>query len=748
MTSSPSHRSPAPSSSSDSVIQLDFRSLFYSLRERAWLVALCFVVAGGAAFAYLQRAPRIFESQVVLQVEQEEQKILNIEQLQTENLQTIELMKTIEQTLQNRALIERVFDTLQLGKSPRFVDPTQTPAPSREDLIKRMEQMVSVKLRRGTRLIDIRVEHTDAALTASIANALVKEFIRLNFEQNVAASEVANEFLSNESRRLKKKLEASEQALQAYKEQTKSASLEERQNIVVEKLKELSQKVTAAKSTRIEKESDYNQVQRLGNNPEALMVLPAVANDTAVMQIRGQLAKAESELATVKQRYKDKHPRYLQAQSQVAEWSNSLTKAVLNVPPTIRSAFESAKAAEEALDRALKEQEAAAIDLNKLALTFNTLAREVTSDRDLYESVQKRIKETGVTKELKPSKVRIIQEASIPEKPVRPQPIKIAALALFAGLAGGIGLVFFLNTIDRSLKTVDEAESYLDLPVLATVPKLTGEGRSEQRRLIVAEDGDCPEAEAFRTLRTSLSMLGRKDERRVFLFTSAIPAEGKTFCSMNYAASLAQQGLRTVVIDCDLRRPMVEKSLARSNHRGFGVTDFITGQKPLEAILFPTQVDNLFYIPAGTHCPNPAELLAKTGVDGLIDEALLQFDRVIVDSPPIHAVSDTLLILNRVQTLCLVMKARRTARNAIRRAAQLLLEADAPLAGVIMNQMPRTRGGYYYDSYYSYSYYGYYSDQEKGSGKSKAKSKGKSKSRRRNPEQEQDKDQRPDKIAA
>ncbi len=714
MTRPPSTRHHAHS---DQVLQVDFRALYYSLRERAWLVVLCLVVAGAAAFAYLERAPKIFESQVVLQVEQEEQKILNIEQLQTENLQTLELLKTIEQTLQNRALIERVFDTLRLEKNRRFVDLAQTPAPTREELLKRMEKMISVKLRRGTRLIDIFVDHTDAALTAAVANGLVKEFIRLNFEQNVAAAEVANEFLSTEAKRLRLRLQLSENALQAYKEQTRSASLEERQNIVVEKLKELSQKVTAAKSARIEKESDYNQIQSLGTNANALMMLPAVANDPAVMQNRGQLAKAESELATVKQRYLMKHPRFLQAASAVDEWRMSLERAILNVPSTIRSSFESARAAEQALDAALKEQEVAAIELNKLALQFNSLSRDVNSDRELFDAVQKRIKETSVTKELKPSKVRVIQEASIPEKPVRPQPIKIIALALIAGLGGGIGLIFLLNAIDRSLRTVDETEQYLNLPVLATVPKLSGDGRAEQRRLIVAEEGDGPEAEAFRTLRTSLSMLGRKDERRVFLFTSAVPAEGKTFCSMNYGASLAQQGLRTVVIDCDLRRPMVEKSLARSNHRGFGVTDFLTCQKAFEDILFPTQVENLSYIPAGTHCPNPAELLAKTGIDGLVDEALKHFDRVIVDSPPIHAVSDTLLILNRVQTVCVVLKSRRTARNAIRRAAQLLQEAEAPLAGVIMNQMPRSRGGYYYDSYYSYSYYGYYSDKEKGKSK-------------------------------
>ena len=717
MTPSHPNRSTAHN---EQVLQLDFRSIYYSIRERVWLVALCFVVAGAAAFAYLKRTPKVFESQVVLQVEQEEQKILNIEQVQSENLQTLELMKTIEQTLQNRALLERVFERLNLAKNPSFNMPQNGVRQTREELLKELDELVTVKLRRGTRLIDIRVEHTDAALTASIGNSLVREYLRMNFEQNSAASEVANEFLSTELKRLRTRLALSENALQSYKEKTKSASLEERQNIVVEKLKELSQKVTTAKSVRIEKEAEYNQVQRLGQDPAALMVLSAVAGNPTVTEIRSNIGRVESELALVKLRYKEKHPRYAQAVSQLEESRNMLTKAILNVPATIRSAYESARASEEALEHALREQETAAIELNKLALEFNSLAREVESDRSLYEAVQKRIKETAVTKELKPSKIRIIQEASVPEKPVRPKPLKVVLLALMGGLMGGVGLVFLLNALDRSVKTVDEAETYLNLPVLATVPKLAGRNQSEQRRLIVEEDNNSPEAEAFRTLRTSLSMLGRKDERRVYLFTSAIPAEGKTFCSMNYGVTLAQQGLRTVVIDCDLRRPMVEKSLARTNQRGFGVTDFLTAQKSFTEILFQTQVENLSYIPAGTHCPNPAELLAKTGVDGLIDEALLQFDRVIIDSPPIHAVSDTLLILNRVQTVCLVMKARRTAKNAIRRAAQLLLEADAPLAGVIMNQMPRSwSGGYYYDSYYSYSYYGHYSDGKKRKGAKK-----------------------------
>jgi capsular exopolysaccharide synthesis family protein len=391
-----------------------------------------------------------------------------------------------------------------------------------------------------------------------------------------------------------------------------------------------------------------------------------------------------------------------------------MQRAILNVPQTIRSAYESAKVSEEALEQALREQETTALALNKTAIRYNVLARDVETDRAMYQSVLSRIKETSVTKEMKPSNVRIVQPATVPEKPVKPEKAKIIMLGILASLSLSVMLVFFLNSLDRSIKTVDQAEDYLELPVLSAIPKFVGVPE-DQRKLIVADEAKSVEAESFRTLRTALSMLGRKEDRRVYLFTSALPAEGKTFCSLNYALSLAQQGLNTLVIDCDLRRPMVEKSLLNTGKRGLGLTDYLTGQKTLSEVVHTTEHENFCYLPAGTHSPNPAELLAKTGIDGLLEAALQRFDRVVIDSAPIHAVSDTLLILNRVQTLCLVVRARRTPRNSVLRAVQILREAEAPLAGVILNLLPRSRGRgyyYYYDSYYDYAYRGNYGEKK------------------------------------
>jgi succinoglycan biosynthesis transport protein ExoP len=212
-------------------------------------------------------------------------------------------------------------------------------------------------------------------------------------------------------------------------------------------------------------------------------------------------------------------------------------------------------------------------------------------------------------------------------------------------------------------------------------------------------------------LRVSLSMLGKAEARKVFLFTSAVPSEGKTFSSLNYSASLAQQGLRTLLIDADLRKPAVQDYFGSNGDLG-GVTDYLTGQKKFGEIVQTSKLERLSYITAGTTAPNPAELLAQGGFSGLLDEAVKHFDRVVVDSAPIHAVSDTLLLVANVQTVCIVARAAKTPRKSIQRAIYLVQKAGGPVAGIVLNRLPRRGGagyGYYYNAYYDYSYYGKYS---------------------------------------
>jgi capsular exopolysaccharide synthesis family protein len=369
----------------------------------------------------------------------------------------------------------------------------------------------------------------------------------------------------------------------------------------------------------------------------------------------------------------------------------------------------SAQTAGEALEKTLAVQETAALELSKLAIQYGVLSREVESDRALYESVLSRMKETSITKEVQPNRIRIQQAAFPPDKPSSPKKLMILVLAVLAGISSGLFLVVGLSSLDTSVRTVDEIEAMLRLPVLSAIPQIK-EVQKGREIVVVAEDAKSGGAEAFRSLRASLSMLGRIEDRRTFLFTSAVPEEGKTFCSINFAASLAQLGLKTLLIDADLRRPAVEHNLTGSRNGSIGVTDYLIGQKKLDEIVQATKVANLCFLSGGTTAPNPAELLANTGLKDLLAEALQKYDRVVVDSAPIHAVSDTLLLVKNVQTVCLVVRAVSTPRRAITRCVQALVGAGTPLAGVVLNRMPRRRSlghGYYYD----YSYHGEYSKE-------------------------------------
>jgi len=302
--------------------------------------------------------------------------------------------------------------------------------------------------------------------------------------------------------------------------------------------------------------------------------------------------------------------------------------------------------------------------------------------------------------------VQLRDRAMVPTTPIWPKKTTLMVRGVLAGVVVGVLLALGLNALDSSIKTVDEAEEYLHLPVLSAVPKI-----KVHQVLVARENAKSPAAEGFRTLRTSVSMLGRAEQRRTFLFTSAVPEEGKTFCSLNFAVTLAQQGLKTLVIDGDLRRPSIERSVLPKGDRRAGVTDYLTGTRKLEEIVHGHEQQNLFIMPAGTTAPNPAELVAQGNFDALIEEALLHYDRIVVDSAPIHAVSDTLLMTNKIQTVCLVVRAGKTPRKAVARAIEQLYKAEAPLAGLILNRQARRRLSGGYDPYYSYSYEAKYSEK-------------------------------------
>jgi uncharacterized protein involved in exopolysaccharide biosynthesis/Mrp family chromosome partitioning ATPase len=773
----------------------DFLRLWHAVIERIWIVVLCVVAGLFLALGYLARTPKLYQGHTVLEVEFQEPNFVTSEEpasrMRSMFLASQEALRTIEQNLTNRTLLARVVRAEGLaddgGKallgqtaSPKDSNKTNsqsTPAPSTSEKIDEalgtptftpleealggaMTGMVRPAIRRGTRLIDLFVVNRDPVMSQRLAEAVGREYIRYAIAQRAGFSQSALRYLLEEEERLKANLQRSEAAVAEYKEKTPDAlqlgggaaatgsqtgagSSGGRGGLVEDKLQELTSKLTAAKADRIRIENEIKQIEGIGENVDALLAIPSIASAPTVNDRRREVAQLEGTVATLAQRYKDKHPKIVAARAAMKESRDALRRAVLDQPNVLQNMREQAKATEASLQMAVQEQEKAALALNKAAIGYQQLARQAETDRALYESVLRQIKETNLTKDVKTTAVSMVEHSPLPSAPVSPNPKKAILLGLLGGLAAGLGFIFGADAIDRSVKTVDQAESSFGLPVLAAVPE-TKEGgdqnRSRKKRAAaatyraIAEKPEGPVAEAFRNLRAALSLLGPESERKISLFTSALPSEGKSFTSTNYAVALAQQGYRVLLLDGDLRRPSLHKIFAlsgkwktNSNYVELpGVVDCLIGGAKLESAarpISPEEIDvvgdaialrgkmrtatggQLFVLSGGHRAPNPAEILSGPAFAKLIAEAGKLFDRVVLDSAPVLAVSDTLLMAPHVQTICVIIRARKTPRAAIQRALGLIAGTGTRPAGLVLNRLPTSRGyGYYY--YYASPGYG------------------------------------------
>jgi polysaccharide biosynthesis transport protein len=775
----------------------DFRRYWHSFVERIWIVAICVLAGLFLALGNLARTPKLYQGHTLLEVQLQEPSFVPTDDSTTRMrsvfLASQEALRTIEQNLTNQALLARVVRSeglaqdggrALLGQSvvaeksssaAERTEPSQAATKTQnasgdttftaveEALGRSMVGMVKPAIRRGTRLIDLYVTHGDPAMAQRLAEAVGREYIRNSIERRASLSEDALRYLLEEEERLKRNLQKSEAAVAEYKAKNPDALQlgggtaatgsqqgagagggGSRGGLVEDKLQTLSDKLTAAKADQIRLEGELQQVDQIGNNIDALLAIPSISAAAMVMDARRSVIQVEAAITTYALRYKDKHPKMIAAKASLAEAKDKLRQAVLAQPPLLRSVIEQIKATEASLQQALQSQQGVAVNLNRTAIGYQELARQAETDRALYESVLRQIKETNLSKDVKANAVSVIEHSPLPNFPVSPRPTKTILLGLLGGLAVGLAFVFGADALDRSIKTVDQAETTVGLPVFAAVPDTTDEGpvkRLKRRSKafgssnyrVVVETPQSPAAEAFRNLRAALSLLGPEAERKVSLFTSAVPNEGKSFTSANYSLALAQQGYRVLLIDGDLRRPNVHKIFRFPNARNNsdedsapGVTDCLVSEADIasaarqipagEIQLVDESVEltenilaaaggQLFVLAGGRRAPNPAEILAGPFFGQLIAEAANQFDRVVIDSAPILAVSDTLLMTPHAHTVCMVVRAGKTPREAVRRSISLLGKSGVRPAGLVLNRLRRSGGvGYYY--YYASHGYG------------------------------------------
>lgn len=625
---------------------IDFHQVLYVITTKLWLIAIFVLVSLVLGIGFIFITPKVYEATTIVQVDQSDQKVVNMQSVDEQDNKEDAVLKTIEGGLQRVSLLTRVLKRPEFKNDPvvggivASLDHLDDPDNYRN--LHSLESSIRVQLRRDTRLIDIAVDTTDPRTSMNIANGLVEEFIREQVEQHSGASGTANEFLDQEAQRLQKKLAITE------KELDQSKGLDE---------------------------------------------------------IHTRITEQQKIIDDLKQRYLEQHPRLIQAKALLLDLENQFMTELKEKDPTIQA------------DPKTEEDYRAV--LSDQASRYAVLQRDLASDQAIYASIIQRQKETSITKNVDTASVRQVEKADLPIVPVWPRKLLIIAVAIALGGVTGLACAFFLNSVDSSFRQADDAETYLQLPIMGAIPKFEP-GRQESSvipDLPAVKPGKRAErsikvdlvlhhfpsslaAEAFRSLRAAMKLIGRQNERRTFLFSSALPAEGKSFTCANFAVSLAQEGNKTLLVDADLRRPVIHH-IFQKEELNPGLTEYLSGQKGLNELIRETHIPNLYLLLAGSMAPSPAELLSNSAFQEMLDEALLVFDRIVIDSAPIHAVSDTLLICEKIQTTCMVVRAGRTPRAVVRKAVLALKMAGANLSGFVLNFLPK-RSGLGYDQFYYY----------------------------------------------
>lgn len=708
--------------------ELNLRELWSVIVKRRGIILLFTMIVIIAVLTATYLMTPIYRASLTLQIDREDIKVVKIEEVAPVETggSGQDYYQTQYELLKSRSLAQRVVTQLGLVDHPSEsltswsarikawlsgwlpkAGPVEPGAPSSE--IARMEGTISnfldgltVEPVRNSRLIKLHYDDPAPQQAATILNALAKSYINLNLERRFDASAYARDFLQERLQQVKARLEDSERELVAFARQQKIINVGESQNIVNQSLTATSAALSAAEQRRTTAEAAYRQMLSTQGHG-----LSQVLDSKIIQALKESKAKLDAQYQDNLNLYKPAYPSMVQLRGQIDQVGRQIDQEVANIRNAITAQYEAAKAEEALLNTRLNQLKRDVLEQQDRSIQFNILRREVDTNRELYNGLLQRFKEVGVAAGIGTNNISVVDEARIPSRPFKPNLRLNMLLALVLGLLGGVGLAFLLEHLDDTFKQPDEVEKRLNLPVLGIIPMLA-QKRNDQRpiALVGHENPRSVFAESYRSLRTALEFSTSRGVPRTLTITSAESAEGKSTTALSLAIQFAQAGRKVLLIDADLRKPSLHRSLGLDNH--LGLTNLLAGEQERPAsIAQPTHIPNLFVITSGPLPPNPAELLSSSKMQGLLVLAAEKFDLVLVDSPPVMGLADALILGNLCDDTLLTIAMGSTPRSHVQAACKRLRGARVHLLGALLNKLEARVGAYgYYYGYYHSSYYG------------------------------------------
>lgn len=642
-------------------------------------------------------------------------------------------LETHVKLLQGDMLALQVIKELGLDSNPYFagrkpsrtagpkgsVPPSNLPGPSTSEeaaLLEAFHRALTVTVLPRTQIIEIRFLSPDPRTAAQVVNALANAYIERNFQTKYESTMQASNWLSKQLADLETKVELSQEKMVRYQRENGIVAVDDKQNIVTAQLEQLNRELTAAEGDRIQKQANHVLVQA-GSAELASKVDPT----SLIVKLRGQQVELQNQYAQITTRFDSSYPRVRELSNQLGQINEAIQAEIARLAERSKNEYLAAADREKKLRAVLEAQKQEQNRMNESAIQFTILKHDADSNRQLYEGLLQKLKEAGITAGLKSNDTSIAGVARVPAKPVRPDIPRNIALGLLFGVVSGVALAFTLESLDNTVRTLDQVQTISALPCLGFIPAMDAKLNGNERHplpglasprqdqeagveLITLSQPQSEIAEAFRAFRTSLLLSSAGTPPQMILFTSAVPKEGKTTASINCAVVLAQKGERVLLIDADLRQPSVHQRLRIAATPG--LSELLNGGAGTKGVIVRApQLCNLFVLAAGAASSQPAELLGSQAMKSFLAKCRKQFDHIIIDSPPVLAVTDAALLSVEADAVILVARSEVTPKEALLRARDVLLGVNSRLSGVLLNAVNLRSPDLYG---YSYSYeYGY-----------------------------------------
>ncbi len=709
----------------DEVLVAEVRRMF---RHYRWLmagwIAACLMLAGG----YLLVKAPLFEAGAQIEVRPAGSNSLGLDEMAAKVFSPADAntqLQSAVQVLGSKTIALEVMRQLQMAQRREFAGrwtqrdnmPVESLPPEvRDQLLGRFQRSLSVSVVPKTDIILVRFKARNANLSAQAVNAIINSYTERKIRTSYDSAMQVSNWLSMQMDDLKNRASESQEQLAELQRTTGLIGTDETSNTVTDKLKQLDEQLTAVESDRVVKEARYRIAT--SGDPE---LMASSAPDPTLQLLRTQEAELRLQYTQLSTKFGNGYPKLAEVTNQVAQVDRAIDVQLTRLSERYKNDYLAAANSEKMLRAAFEEQKQKAYELNHGAAQYAILKHEVETTRDLYETLQRKLKEAGISAGLASANIGVVDVAQVPSEPVEPRVPLVLGMGLGAGFLLGTLSTLVLEAMDTTIRSGEEAEALCAVPALATIPWMHGAARAWHWPHVVESELECSvvtqlqpyskAAESYRTLRSSL-LLGSGGNAKVLVITSALPSEGKTLTAVNCATVMAQQGTRVLLVDADLRRSSLHRNLGIRREPGLG--DILDGRCTAEdAVVRVEKVPHLSVVSSGGAVNYPAEALASESMTTTLRRWRNEYDHVVIDTPPVSMVTDAVVLAAQADSVVLVAMASGTTRQALRRTRDLLLRASARIAGVVVNGVDPQYESNYYQAYRrgrAHEDHGYYPD--------------------------------------